>query len=200
MPIYGSTLREAANQFVDHLNALFTRTLTHVPVHPLIFEFSEGGVRKELAFIRFARQSDGTYAVELDTEYGPIDFYIMQTCDLVEEIENEVTRRRLRTISYIYTLQPHAWSDKMIRWEFVGFPGPDDYWCRHHVQGPLELQILDDQNEVRDLTLNDWHLPTGWVTIEDVIRFCLHDLGSRPLSKREEWHRTLIESTGLLRT
>jgi hypothetical protein len=86
------------------------------------------------------------------------------------------------------------------RWEFIRFPGPDDYWNRHHIQGPIALRILDDRNVIHDLTLNDWHLPTGWVAIEDVNRFCLHDLGAPAHSTREVWHAALIESASTFRT
>jgi len=43
--------------------------------------------------------------------------------------------------------------------------------------------------------LNDLHLPTGWVRLEEVLRFCIVDLGVRPLSPR--WHEALVESVGL---
>jgi hypothetical protein len=40
--------------------------------------------------------------------------------------------------------------------------------------------------------LNDVHLPTGYVTFEDVIRFCVVDLEVAPLA--QNWHRVLRES------
>jgi hypothetical protein len=40
--------------------------------------------------------------------------------------------------------------------------------------------------------LNDLHLPTGFTTIEDVLRFCIVDLAVAPLSP--EWDQVLNES------
>ena len=45
------------------------------------------------------------------------------------------------------------------------------------------------------MLLNELHLPTGWVPIEEVLRFCIDDLGVRPLSPG--WHETLAASARL---
>jgi len=198
MPIYGDSLRDAAGTFTYHLNALLNKTLTLTPVRATIVERSEGGVRKEIALMSFPRASDGSSTIELKTRYGPMDLYLAQTLDAVRE--GNQRRVRLRTVSYVYTLQPHTWDDRIIRWEYVRFPGEDSYWSQHHVQGPLAFEILDDRGTNHELTLNEWHLPTGWVTIEEVIRFCLHDLGSPALSGREAWHIALVESSEVFRT
>jgi hypothetical protein len=42
------------------------------------------------------------------------------------------------------------------------------------------------------VALNAFHLPTGWVTFEEVVRFCLMDLGAEPLTTR--WHSVLLDS------
>ena len=42
------------------------------------------------------------------------------------------------------------------------------------------------------MRLNDLHLPTGFTTIEEVLRFCIVDLGVTPLS--DEWDRVLTDS------
>jgi hypothetical protein len=55
--------------------------------------------------------------------------------------------------------------------------------------------LHDDQN--RQVTLNDLHLPTGWVPVEEVLRFCIVDLGVRPLGR--DWNEVLRESEQLSR-
>lgn len=65
--------------------------------------------------------------------------------------------------------------------------------CRHHLQGPLLVPFGR-----HELNLNDFHLPTGYTTIEDVIRFCIVDLGASPLSR--DWHETLEGSYRLFKT
>lgn len=52
-------------------------------------------------------------------------------------------------------------------------------YCRHHVQGPIHFGITD-RDRVEG-SLQRWHLPTGPVAIEDIIRFCIVDLGIEPL-------------------
>jgi hypothetical protein len=49
-----------------------------------------------------------------------------------------------------------------------------------------------------ELTLNDLHLPTGYVPLEEVIRFCIHDLGAK--SAKANWHEVLEESYKRFRT
>ena len=33
--------------------------------------------------------------------------------------------------------------------------------------------------------VEDFHLPTGYVIIEDIVRFCIEDLGARP--RTDDW-------------
>lgn len=34
-----------------------------------------------------------------------------------------------------------------------------------------------------------WHVPTGWIVVEDVIRYAIGQLGARPL--RQDWEASL---------
>jgi len=49
------------------------------------------------------------------------------------------------------------------------------------------------------VSLNDLHLPTGWVTIEEVIRFCIVDLGV-PTNPAHDWDAVLEASYQTFRT
>ncbi|CAN5577014.1 hypothetical protein BH24CHL1_BH24CHL1_15020 [soil metagenome] len=69
----------------------------------------------------------------------------------------------LKTMQYRYMLTPDDHSEPRIRWEYVGYPIDDDMHCRHHLQGPIPLNLSDEQN--RQVTLNDLHLPTAWVPV-----------------------------------
>jgi hypothetical protein len=53
------------------------------------------------------------------------------------------------------------------------------------------LDLSDDKGAAHRLPLNAWHLPTGWIAIEEVIRFCIVDLGVRP---KAGWQAVLAES------
>ena len=62
------------------------------------------------------------------------------------------------------------------RWEYEKDPG--NSYCRHHFQGPITVPIKHDT----EVSLNDLHVPTGFVTVEEILRFCIVDLGVPPLS------------------
>ena len=121
------------------------------------------------------------------TRFGEIGLFLGQTCEAVPEGK----KFRLKTLRYRYYLKPAAARDPAIRWEYV--KEWDQPYCRHHLQGPIQVPF----DGVR-LSLDDVHLPTGFVTIEEVIRFCLVELGSRPRS--ENWDSILRESYGEFKT
>jgi hypothetical protein len=80
-------------------------------------------------------------------------------------------------------------AEPLVRWEYVsGPPAAGELWCRYHLQGAIVLGI----SSAPELTLNTWHLPTGPVAIEEVVRFCIVDLGVTPLS--DDWDHRLRES------
>lgn len=100
-----------------------------------------------------------------------------------------------RTIQYRYALMPERHSEPQIRWKYVRFPRKHETFSRYHIQGPISLNLFDAQH--KQITLNDLHLPTGWVPVEEVLRFCIVDLGVRPLSP--DWDEILRESERLSR-
>jgi hypothetical protein len=55
------------------------------------------------------------------------------------------------------------------------------------VQGPVELTMGPQKQ-----SLNNMHLPTGWVRFEEVMRFCIVDLEATQQTKR--WNDALVES------
>ena len=108
--------------------------------------------------------------------------------------------KRLITVEYKYTLTlgyRDAWAtaEPLLRWEYVRQPERGGLWCRHHLQGPVTLTL----GRAGDVLLNDLHLPTGYVPIEEIIRFCLVDLEVPSLSSSGEWPRTLDESYAYFR-
>lgn len=169
-------------EFKDHLNRVLHRTLTEAPL-------SLVNVTKAFA-LRF-RRSGGLDPAEvpIQTQFGITHLNIAQTCLTERESDGE---HRLRTIRYRYALRPEGDLEPRLRWEYVrefseGNP------CRHHLQGPISVPFGR-----HDLNLKDLHLPTGYTTIEDVIRFCIVDLGATPLSSG--WHEVLEESYRLFKT
>lgn len=177
MAITGRTAFEAAKTFTDHLNRVLSQTVTG---QRLICTDTE----PDRFYVSFRRDGDPVAAV-LRTSHGPMEFFLAQRCDAVRTAKS---RYRLRTLAYTYTLTVPGEPEPWVRWEYVRHREPSGaVWARHHVQGLIRAPL-----GASDVGLNDWHLPTGYVPVEDVLRFCLADLGVKPL--REDWSEILEES------
>jgi hypothetical protein len=135
----------------------------------------------QLAF----RQGGQPVEARLGTRFGKMWLYLGQVCD----VERIAPRRfQLLTIGYQYTLRPDQSNAPLLRWEYVKEPPePESRWCRHHIQGPTSLNLGSSL-----VAMDHLHVPTGWVTVEEILRFCIVDLGVTPLS--QEWHQILTES------
>lgn len=176
MPIEGRSLKKAANTFREHLNQVLAKTITPAPVSMVI---------EPAGAARMSFRSGGVVSgVTIATRRGEAELFLLQVCD--SDVDGSGLHQ-LRTQKYTYTITPAAHAQPLLRWEYVRDREPEHArWCRHHLQGPVKLSWGDG------LSLNDWHLPTGYVPFEEVIRFCIDDLGVKPLSA--EWHEVLDES------
>ncbi len=164
MPIVGRTPRECFNQFADHLRELVAKTVTSR--HPLVE--LPGKTKTMLSF----REGD-PIAVPIQTAYERLFFYLGQA---LEVIPDENRGYRLTTSQYWYRVQhkPALTTRATLRWEYTSST-PTNREARHHVQMAAALSLGD-----RSLDLDRAHVPTGWVTIEEVIRFLIVDLGVAP--------------------
>ncbi len=129
MPIQGRTLREAAQRFCDHVNFVLTRTVTETRL--VVFEVPP---RIQVTF----RQAGQPVEARLQTRFGPLRFSFFQVC---ESVETSGGLHELRTLSYRYALTPETETEPLLRWEYVKLPPAGAMWCRHHLQGPVELSI-----------------------------------------------------------
>ncbi len=173
MPIFGRNPGECFERFREHVASLVAATLpTQEPVAVSAVEASDG--RATLAFRRGA--------AELSTSVGTLHLVVAQLLGTERERRRH---HRLRTLKYWYRLQETAAGDAFIRWEYDPDVLPR---CRHHVQLRLALPAAG-----AELDLNRLHLPTGWVTIEEVIRFLVTDMGVSPPCGGE-WERRLADS------
>jgi hypothetical protein len=178
VPFSGRSLGEASRVFVEHLNQVLHTTVTQMP---LSLEIS-----RSVANIRFRRGSDAA-TVRLQTQYGPMALYVGYLCNTVVDASGV---HALRIASYRYALLPDGHTESLLRWEYIRTPAEDAEYCRNHFQGPISLGIRNRSGI--DANLQHWHLPTGWVPLEEVIRFCIVDLGVTPLS--EAWSQILREN------
>lgn len=124
-------------------------------------------------------------AVPIETSFGRLYLYLGQLLEAVPEAQ----RFRLRTRRYWYRLQaaPELTAQALLRWEY-DTDAPRSGPPRHHVQMPAYLAAGSGR-----LDLDKIHLPTGWVTMEEVIRFAIVELGVKPPCGAE-WPDVLSES------
>ncbi len=175
MPIVGGSLEEAATDFREHLNRVLHLTVTQAPLTVV-----RSGPSVQLAFRRGGRPIE----VSLRTRFGSMWLYLGQTCNSTPIGDG---RHRLHTVAYQYTLRADEAGEATFRWEYEKSLAAGKFHCRHHLQGDVALQIGRAA-----VALNDLHLPTGFVTIEEVLRFCIVDLDVKPLSA--EWDMILTDS------
>jgi hypothetical protein len=165
----GRSLAAAARGHCERLNRLLNTTLTRARVTHAVFPSHPG-----VAGIRFGRDA-GSGALLRSPRYGALYLQISQLVAADDAVGDGGLVAMLR---YRYALASSLESDALIRWESSrsGEHG-HSLWCRHHLQGTARLEFPR-----RTATLNEFHLPTGLVAIEDIVRFCIVDLGVRPLS------------------
>lgn len=126
--------------------------------------------------------------VSIRTAYGELEFGVGQFCEGVRRDDGQY---QLRTLSYRYTIGKPGESEPLFRWEYVRSPEEGKHYARHHFQSPQPTGL---ERDGRATLYQELHLPTGWVAIEEVIRFCLNDLSATTRLKPEEWHRLLTDS------
>ncbi|MBI3973577.1 MAG: hypothetical protein HY332_20070 [Chloroflexi bacterium] len=182
MPIEGRTPHECFAQFREHVAQLVAQTLsTHHQLRAI-------GVLGAPTLARLSfRQGGESVGIPLDTAYGRLYFLLYHT---VEAVPISRTRCRRRTLEYGYYLQET--SDQrpaaLFRWEYEAVP-PMDH-PHQHVQ--IRTTLTSDALQ-RPIDLAKVHVPTGWVTIEQVIRFLIADLGVKPLCGADKWEQVLHE-------
>lgn len=176
MPIIERSARACFDAFADHMRKLIAETVTGR--HPLATV--PHGSRMILSF-----REEHPVAIPLDTSYGRIFFYLGQSL----EAREEGGRYRLTTRQYWYRIQlePRLRSQAALRWEYDSTTRADHH-ARHHTQLSASIEL-----QTARLDLDKAHLPTGWVTIEEVIRFLIVDLGMQPPCG-DAWPDVIAES------
>lgn len=165
MPIIERTPQLCFDVFEQHVKSLVAATLTK---QPLIGLPGEKG-RMTLSF----REGEAPIAAPINTSLGRLYLQLSHALEAVPEHG----AYRLKTRRYWYRIQrsPDFRSKAILRWEYDSQTAADQH-ARHHAQ--LATTIALDDGEA--LELNKLHLPTGWVTIEEVIRFLIVDLRVAP--------------------
>ena len=161
----------AIKTFKDHLNHLLARTITQTPLRSL-----EVGSRATIEF----REDGSARAIEVGD--SGLFLFINQSVKVTREARR---RYHLTTLTYSYRIADGPGrEDWLFRWEYVSHHTEQgkSLHPRHHCHVPFDHRCLTTKK----------HIPTGWVLLEEVIRFLIHELDVDPLS--EDWDDILQES------
>lgn len=182
MAIEGRSPREAADEFCGILNSLLAQTITKTP---LTVRHAPKDAREPIEVIAFRdRKGMACWDRMASRVAGRLRWFVAHECGF-EHLGAH--RFRLETVKYTYHLAREDADEPFLRWEYVKFPGEGKQWCRHHVQGPIEVTVGD-----QSFKLDRFHLPTGFVTMEEIVQFCLHDLQVKAIT--EDWYPIVDES------
>jgi hypothetical protein len=188
MAITGRTPDECFNRFLDHVGPLVRKML---PTDcPMLCLRPPRDRPQDKRTLRLANPPH-YHAVPLDTrDHGTVFLYMAQ--ELHAEPENGAFR--LRTVKYWYKIfaeSPTVNDDAVIRWEYAKAERRHTGPCRHHVQfGKMAPSISMGAGSF-DLTR--FHTPTGWVTMEEIFRFLVHELAVQPPCG-DQWPDVLHDS------
>lgn len=182
MAIEGASLAEAARKFCDHFNSVLFHTLTQSRLQPIM---RRGDPFATISFRREGR----TATASLGTHYGRLELYLQQRCSSI--VKND--RHILRTERYRYALSLTPDAEPILRWEYARTPEPDNRHPRHHLHVDTVINVYGNP-----LPLKDLHLATGYVPFEEIIRFCIVELGVSPL--KADWEERLNESYRLFKS
>jgi len=179
MPIIERKPAQAFKRFHKHINKLVV-TVLPIPAHVRLAWTG----RERTATMEFVRGDGIGTALPLTTRYGPLYLTMLQ----VLETEPELARFRLKTKEYSYRVldQDDPRANAILRWEYVSDAAPDGF-CRHHLQIRTGIGVGAGVHD-----LNRSHTPTGWVTIEELLRSLIVDFGVLP--KTRNWPEVLAAS------
>lgn len=182
--LLGDSPVEVFKEFREHLGRLLNQTITDAPLSLLV-------TASDRASLSFRSHKDPASA---PLKPAGLFLYVGQTVIAEKEKHNW----RLRTVQYSYWIQhrvpEHGSPVAVFRFEYVSPKvKPLDRRPRHHLHIPRAQAVCRGQR----LDLEDLHIPTGWVTLEEVIRFAIRELGCKP--KPGDWDKILLNSENKFR-
>lgn len=178
---------EVFDNFCRHLGRLLNQTVTDAPLSVLKLT----GAPEPRALVSFRR---GDAAIAAPLRSHDLFLYIGQLVTVVPQQGD--TPWRLKTLTYRYWVQgdddqnTDSW---YFRFEYISPQIRQLEHPRHHVHIPANIAC----GGCGDIDLRRTHVPTGWVTVEEVIRFLVEELGVR--SRARNWPRLCAESEELFR-
>ena len=158
--LIGDRPSDAFREFREHIGHLLNTTVTDARLSLLHTQ------DKPYATVTFRDDDDIATAAPLRAGSR---LFLFLSQDLIVEEQQDRTWK-LRTITYTYHILEarHPDSRWFVRWEYVSRARREMHSPRHHVHVPCKIETADGIWDLDAL-----HLSTGWVTIEEVIRFLI---------------------------
>jgi hypothetical protein len=180
--LLGREPKEVFENFREHIGRVLNKTVTDARLSLI---HKRGSTQAMLSF----RQGDLPTAVPVFAK--DVFLYVGQTLRVNQEPDKSW---KLRTVQYRYRVQAtqRMDDDDCFRWEYVAREIRPSQLCRHHLH-------LAGQYEMGPhlIPLADVHIPTGWVTVEEIIRFLITEF--RVGAKTEDWEAVLNDSESLFK-
>jgi hypothetical protein len=179
----GDRPAEVFRNFRHHISGLINQTITDAPLSLTH--------RKDSVFAQFAFRDNADFPVAAPLFSGGLFLAVSQQLRVEQQPDKTW---KLRTLEYTYHLLEGSSPDSkwIIRWEYVSHIQRRNEHSRHHVH---IATVVDTPAGKMDL--DKLHLSTGWVTIEEVIRFLVAEMGVKP--KISDWDDQLLESEELFK-
>lgn len=175
MAITGRKPDDCFNQFLEHVRALVSKML---PTDcPMLCPRGPKAGAQQLRILRFANPS-AHHAIPLETRaHGTVYLYLAQ--ELTTEPHEDGFALRTKKYWYkLYEQSPAENDDAIVRWEYASADPIHNTPCRHHVQFGKMVKPYPLGSSVFDFTR--FHMPTGWVTMEEICRFLVCEFGVEP--------------------
>jgi len=182
--LIGDRPTEVFRNFRDHISGLLNKTITDAPLSLTH--------RKDRPFAQFAFRDDADFPMAAPLFSAGLFLAVSQQLQVEQQSDQTW---KLRTLAYSYHLLEDSNPDSrwIIRWEYVSHAQRRNEHPRHHVH---IATIVD--TPAGEMDLDKLHLSTGWVTIEEVIRFLIAEMGVKP--KIADWDDQLLKSEELFKT
>jgi hypothetical protein len=182
--LIGDRPGEIFRKFRDYISHLLNTTITDAPLH-LVH-------RKDAPYAHFAFRDEQDIAMAAPLFLDGLFLAVSQDLE-VEQLADKTWR--LHTVEYSYHLLEDSSFDSrwIVRWEYKSHRRLRNKHPRNHVH--IDTVV---ETPAGPMNLDKLHLPTGWVTIEEVIRFLIAELGVPP--KTGNWDDELVESERFFKT
>ncbi len=179
-PFTGSNPEKVIQTFRGHIAQLLNSTITDAPLSIVGARRSVNELKATLSL--GGKTTDIARAVPLRQK--PLHLLLVQNVSVIRE--PKAREWRLKTLQYSYRIQagPSLDSEWYFRFEYKAREIEDSLHPRHHIHLPVSLECGTTR-----VNLSRVHIPTGWVPLEEVIRFLIEELGVK--AKTRDWDSVL---------